>query len=849
MYSELIYTRCRHGIDILSGRPISSDGFKVYSCSSSLMEGSNTDLQFLFNSAQGKQPYNDPAFMDDAYLYFVPDNGDAFMVNFHPIPYDATAKGDYSHRAGNFVNQILVGDYSGFYPFELFKDTAVWNAKARGEAFYYENAPTALPARSDIGDPVGQINIDDLAAFISDGRQDALMAAVSFLISQYELPAESRKFLVIRDESSENIELWIAAIEHAFSPRIAAAVPFATRLDKFATANRYTVNQLGVYQTQINLQDPNQKQRYRAMIVGVDERDKTNTAAARPLANSPFVLLDGKEKHAAYEADTSHRYYRLISAFDDAHQTFCREFLQMLDINVPSSEIYRLYDIYMALENSAPLPNADTMAEMLAVLSKYRVFACSRLRNLYNHVTDDLPRFLQENLYSALHIIKWLQTVAQIVGDHTASERLTEIVCKVFAEQVFRKSDSEGTFGFWESIKNSEFASRVAGYIVAPATLQNYGAQLQQFRKSDAITFVLIYIECAAFIGTVSKQDMKTIVDYGLKVCESENDAKSARKILGALSQSRQITAQDMLLSIAREANKGYAEFIVKLLIEADKSIIATDSSMWTFFKKLGAEGMEHLFIAVLKYRIDTLIRPAEIEQFVKLINRVQPLSRQDLAEIFEGLDAKLVIGEKGSSNAALTIQQEKPEEARCSKSAHLYALEVLSDRRKRSEFTSIYNTLIQQGFPIETNQDYIRTLTERLLKAQMEPKELDYIIQLFSRVPKYIAELVSAILGMTTPKRNDEWNVLIAVAAKIRNQATDTAIIEECAKLHKGEKALAQFSDMLDSRESLDYFRRVADKAKEIIRSRKPQSGFRRLFGGAFSEDDSDNDNRRKKW
>ena len=53
MYSELIYTRCRQGIDILkSGRPILSDGFKVYSCSEDILDGDVADLPLLFNMAQ-----------------------------------------------------------------------------------------------------------------------------------------------------------------------------------------------------------------------------------------------------------------------------------------------------------------------------------------------------------------------------------------------------------------------------------------------------------------------------------------------------------------------------------------------------------------------------------------------------------------------------------------------------------------------------------------------------------------------------------------------------------------------------------------------------------------------------
>lgn len=152
---------------------------------------------------------------------------------------------------------------------------------------------------------IGYINFDDIAAFVAEGRREALIGAIAFIVTQYSLPPEERKFLVIRDENSKLIELWIAAIESAFSPRMAAGLSFATRLDKFANANKYTVNLSGQYQTQINLQSPNQKLRFRAMIVGVDERDRTNAAAAKALANSPYVVLDGKTKTLSVNVDTS----------------------------------------------------------------------------------------------------------------------------------------------------------------------------------------------------------------------------------------------------------------------------------------------------------------------------------------------------------------------------------------------------------------------------------------------------------------------------------------------------------------------------------------------------------------
>ena len=186
MYSELIYTRCRQGIDILKGgRSILSDGFKVYSCSGEILNGDSEDMPLLFNTVQSKEPYSDPAFMDDAYVYAVPDKGHRIMVDFHPVPFDKNAKGDYAHRPGNFVNQAFVGDFEDVYPFELFGNNGTWDAQLRGEAFYYENEPSPLEQRRELSDSGGSITSSDIARFIADGRKDAVKAAITFIIEQY----------------------------------------------------------------------------------------------------------------------------------------------------------------------------------------------------------------------------------------------------------------------------------------------------------------------------------------------------------------------------------------------------------------------------------------------------------------------------------------------------------------------------------------------------------------------------------------------------------------------------------------------------------------------------------------
>jgi hypothetical protein len=788
------------------------------------MEDNNIDLYFLFNTAQGKQSYVDPTLMNDAYLYFVPDKGKSFMLNFHPVPYDATAQGDYSHRAGNFLNHILVGDYSDFYPFELFRDKSVWNAKERGEAYYYENNPVDLPMRSDFDKPEGQISLNELAEFVSDGRKQALTAAISFLISQYDLLPENRKFLVIHDETSDKIEMWIAAIEHAFSPRMAATIPFATRMDKFSTANRYTVNQLGVFQTQINLQDLNQKQRYRAMIVGVDERDRVNASAVRSLVNSPFVLLDGKNKCATFEADTSNPYFSMITRFDDQHIKFCCEFLQMINVTTPNSDIFKLFSLfnnYREVMDAKSFPNSETAEKILSLLSKYGVFDCSSLRYLYEQIKNDIPRFLQENLYSALQIIKLMQTFSSVLGDFDGKKKLTEIVCKAFSDQVYKKSNEEGTISFWKNIKNSEFANSAVGYLVSPQTMKNYCLYIQSFKASDAVTLVRLFLESATLLGNVATIDLKTIMNYGLQFCARDNDTNSAKKILKTLSLYRRNDILDLLLSIAKEGDDRYAEFIIKLLIEIDESIFASDSSVLTFLEKLNAEKIKHLDRAVLKCRISTLSKPHEFEQFLKLVSKIKTLDPLDLTDIFETLDQKLNITDQGSINVALTIQQEKPLKATCTVSAHLYALNVLNDKSKRVKFMKIYNELNPQGFPSEQNPDYIYKLTDALLKARLEQQELSFVIQLFSHDNEYTNELVKAILVATSPKQSEKWNVLINIAAKKQDKILEKIIIKECSRVKQDERMLSQLIDMLKTREARDYFAHIAQIVKEIIRSK----------------------------
>ena len=843
MYSELIYTRCRQGIDILNGRSITSDGYKVYSCASALLEEGNVDLQFLLNAAQSKQSYSDPAFMDDAYLYYVPDKGYSFLLNFYPVPYDANATGDYSRRPGNFVNHVLAGDFSNFYPFELFRDNSVWNAKLRGEAYYYENAPVPLPLR-DITDPVGQLGFDEIGEFIADERKEALAAAVSFLIKQYETEPEKRKFLVISDDSSKKIELWIAAIESAFSPRMSSAVPFATRMDNFVTVNRFAVNQSGLYQTQINLQDPNQKQRYRALIVGVDERDRANINSARPLANSPFVLLDGKEKKAMFDCDTSKKYYNMITSFSNAHQQFCREFLQMIDISSPGSEIYMLFDIFMLLENS-DMPNAVTLGKILTNLSRYRLFNTRKLQKIYSRITTSLPQFLGDDAQGILQIINWLHTIARIVKDQDAKQGLTKFLCEALDVQIFKKSDPVKTLEFWESLKKSEFAADIVNHVIGSYKLQDNSSVFDRLKLPDIVMFVTIYIDCFALFGTVEKQNLERVVHYGLQSCFRENDTACASKILKALLQNKQHNIQDILFSIIKDASKDFAEFIIKYIIEYDESIVTSDASMLDFIKRLSLGKMEHLIGIILKNRIEILRKPSELDQFIRAVLTITEINSSDLAIVFEAIDRKINPADKNYFIISSTLQKQKPETAVYKNSAHNYALGILNNNNT-NKFIDIFQELIVQGFPSETSSDYVSELNRLLFNIQLNKEEFMYIIQMYDNAPKVYLDEFTKIILSNVAKQQNKWNILIALAKNSSSRNIDEVIVRALADLKPREKVWIQFNDLLTTTPAREYFAGLAERAKEIISSQKSQSILSKIVKRITGSDSEPNEKKK---
>lgn len=833
MFYELIYTRCRHGIDILrKGQSIASDGYKVYGCSKEILEDESVDLQFLLNIAQSKQSYNDPSFMDDAFLFCVPDKGRPFLQNFHPIHFDPTIKGDFARRPGNYLNDVLIGDFEDIYPFELFNDTSIWRAKNKDEAYYYSTEEPYLPTREDIVSPPGQYTIDDIESFVANGRQEALSKAVSFLIDQYSLDYGQRKYLVITDESTENIELWIAAIEYAFSPRIASGLPFATRMDKFVTGNRYTVNQLGAFQTQINLQDPKQSLRYKAMIIGVNSNDKANANSARPLQNSPFVVLDGKNKTANFDAETSDPYFKAITKYDESHLQFCREFLNTFNLRTPAKDILLLHRAYRMLGNPAVL-DARNLAEIVKFFKKFEVFPTRTLREIYDLANSMLPRLVSEDFTNALVVMDWIQKESALLGDTKVKEKLSDTVRNLFVETLYVKYRESNVTELWEIIKSSDFAETVVNAVISSQTIEAYADKIKTFGSLYAAEFFKVYVECCK--KTQNYKSLKQVSAWCIGSCCRHSAKTDMRDIVRVLQNVFGEKTSVALLEIARESEHKVSQYIIDYLIAEDESIIASEKTTVNFCRTLVEQQMQEFASSVINRFISKLGTMSDLERFIKNVDGYEFLTESDIEEIYQKIDAKMGVPLKGGSSLAEFIQKNKHPSVICSNSAHVLAYDALSDKRRKESLKKTLTPYIKQGFPSTNDSTFIDGLMDRLFKSQFTENDLIFLTNMFVHAPKIYLQMYIGDVCVSASKQPDKWNAVILCCAKceepqLKSQARKV-LVDVLVDTEQSSKSLDALEKIIDDKVLRRYFSSVADEAWQIIQS-KPKSGLKKMFG-----------------
>ena len=525
MYYEIIYTRCKYGLT--NWKPSKNEGFKVYSCSSDLYKSNIVDINLLMQTIQKKLNFKDEHEAVDIYIFNRDNNKTNILNVFHTVPVDDNPVGRYDNRPGMYVNQAVVGKFENIYPYELFGDTDIFTMTTKPRAFFYaeEQQELDIPVRQIESKAQAKYTPEIIKQFIDDGRLGLLKKAVSFIMSQKQSDVRRPKNLVIRDSGVEKIELWIAAIESAFSPRAASGITFAVKYDDYKLTKPYFD------------------------IIGFNSLE--NPQEIKNTDQSSYVVLDGIKKEIYVSvSDDSNDYLNLVTSFSKDHLDFVKGFLNSFGLYDPSPDVLKVYDSYKYLIQPE-YKNTASCAKALKSISSYEMFQTEDLKNVYNIVKSRLDFFIKDDIKESLGIVAWLQKAAEVFNDVEMGDKVNNIIVS-YVKNILFKNYKEGNFKeFCELIKDSSCFDSVKKWLAKTQTIDSYESVMAKFSPEDYVEYYEAVCD--------DTSDEKLVLSRCIKLCDKKKEKNSFKKVL----------------EIVDEKHKGEAfAFLVESVVEYETDSI-----------------------------------------------------------------------------------------------------------------------------------------------------------------------------------------------------------------------------------------------------------------------------------
>lgn len=550
MLDQVIYTRCMPHRDLINKGAVSrSDGFGVFSMSQSIFDPEKQiDLGGLKRQLAKKNgaKEKDAVGLISSYEYFAVSDTKYALTYEVPRPFLQDARGSYSNRADNFIKQGLVGALKG-YPCEYFGANC-WDAYKKGENEYYiESDPAWLCQISDVA-AGGTVSKNRVRTFVQDGRADAVKTAVWFLMEEYSKPVGERKVLLIRDYPA-NVELWVAAIEYAFSAAMARQITFTTNRTNL---NGQTETALFYYTDAAGKFYPNRvggsslTRTPFCMIVGFHPQDRYCTNVRQQAASS-FVILDGAAKTLNIPVDNSIQapYFSAVVQYDADIEDFCGILLPSLPLKQITKDLPKLFDAYKYLldssHNSEKWGYASTVQHLNCLtafglpcndaLNKYLLDECIRAYGKFAEQDENGKYPLLKIMWRIAGALHREQEVAGCVADRLA-EALTQLgsrgdmLCRSW-----RAAENGGVFNMLRSFLREMFAD---------SELQRYSSQFRNCRVETIGTVADMYLQML----TNEPGGMSIIMDKEARfmfirdmLANMVDDRWAAKELLGKLNR------------------------------------------------------------------------------------------------------------------------------------------------------------------------------------------------------------------------------------------------------------------------------------------------------------------------
>ena len=403
MLDQVIYTRCMPRRELKQKGEVSrKDGFGVFSVSPAIVDGSlKIDYDHLQSRLVSPNAANEdsPVGLIHSYEYLeLSPNVYALTYEYaRPLCLIPRKKSNIAHRKGTYIKQSLVGQLKG-YPCDFF-GASCWDAHLKSENDYYlDDPPNAEPPwLCQVSDSArgGSVTLDRVRRFVADGRAEAVKAALWFLLQEFGKPISERRVLLIRDIPA-NVELWVAAIEHAFSPALARQITFSTNKTKLSnqtdTALFYYTDSAGRFYAIRNTQFSVTRRPY-CMIVGFHPLDKLSENL-RQLPNSNFVILDGDTKVLNLQTDARVHapYFQAAVQYNEDMEDFCSVLLPSLPLREITPELPELFDAYKYLLDSNHSSDKWSYSDTLTHLDRLTHWGLPTNEDLNQYLLDECIR-------------------------------------------------------------------------------------------------------------------------------------------------------------------------------------------------------------------------------------------------------------------------------------------------------------------------------------------------------------------------------------------------------------------------------------------------------------------------
>lgn len=510
MLNQLIYTRCMPHRELKNkGQVVRSDGFGVFTMSQGLISNppvSNYDFLQTRLAVQNGAKETSAVGLFNSYEYTFLDKS-VYALSFEVArPHcKEPRKNGQGHRTGTYIKQCLVGSVQD-YPFMWFGASA-WNAHLKSENDYYlDDDPNAMPELlQEVQEHPsnGYITIDRVKAFVNDGRTEAVKAGIWFLLQEYSKHENERKVLLIKD-TPENVELWIAAMEYAFSPEMASTITFATNKTKLGVQTDsilfYYTDETGKFYPMFNRNIPQIRHPYN-MIVGYHPKD-TFCASVKQMPTSNFVMIDGGSKTFSFAPDDSIRatYYSAVVKYDADIIDFCCIVLPSLPLEGISNKIPELYDAYKYILDSNHKVEKWSYRETINALRSFTQFGVPTNEALNMYILDETlrgyQRFIIEDERNGFALLKVLWNIS--ISTNRTQEVTGCIADRLISEMSNLKSSGVALAATWNAIKMAKVqnvAQPALNDMFNDGELSSYSNQFASVSADAICTIMEMYFD------------------------------------------------------------------------------------------------------------------------------------------------------------------------------------------------------------------------------------------------------------------------------------------------------------------------------------------------------------------